>query len=85
MERIPVTAKFIEFIREEMAERGWDKDRLSVEMMRKEIGIQRVALDFFFEGPSIEGLMFTEEDAEHFATGFGVSKEFIWNLARNAH
>lgn len=75
-----------EFIKEEMEARGWSADELAMRLAagdKKQFGIERLALDLYFEvGPSERGLRLGEDNARMLAAVFDVSPEYFLNLER---
>lgn len=76
-----------EIMTEEMESRGWDRDRLAVEMVSgsdDSYGIVRLALDLYFEvGPTDPRVRIGARTAEQLGRAFGVSPEFFLNLERS--
>jgi hypothetical protein len=74
------------YVAEEMEARGWDRDRLALEMVggdRERYGVTRLALDFFFEiGPTDPHCQTGPEMCAQLATAFGVSTELFVNLEK---
>lgn len=74
-----------EFIREEMAARGWSRDLLASAMCRDpldthEWSVNRLSIDLYFEvGPTDPRLLISPE---LFARAFGVSSALFENLER---
>lgn len=79
MNREKVTA-LKDCISEELAARGWDLDRLAVEMGRYDIGVNRLTLDMIMKCGDDAGLLLGEAAATRLGHAFGVSAEFFLNL-----
>lgn len=72
-----------EFIREEMAARGWTVWGLARRMGDPEVSTSVLVLDLYFEaGPNNPELRIGEKDALALAKAFGVDPEFIRNLEK---
>lgn len=75
-----------ELIRDELTARGWTLDDLALRMAegdREEFGIDRLALDFYFDmGPDEPSLRLGDHQARMIAAVFGVDADFFINLER---
>lgn len=72
-----------EFIKEELAERGWSLNDFVFAMRRyeseKDWQLERLAVEMYLEVQDVR-ILLSDEMAQGFATAFGVSKEFFVNL-----
>jgi hypothetical protein len=75
------------YVLEEMDERGWDRDRLAIEVVKarpdRDYGITRLAIDFFFGVGPIDPRSRMGELANDFGAAFGTSSELFTNLERS--
>lgn len=86
-ERIPAEGFHpSELIRDEIEARGWSLDELAMRMVggdREQFGVQRLALDFYFEcGPTEPNLRMGDDSARMMAAVFDVSTDYFINLER---
>lgn len=86
-ERIPAECFHpSELIRDEIEARGWSLDDLAMRMAgrdREQFGIQRLALDFYFDvGPTEPDLRMGEDSARMMAAVFDVDTDYFINLER---
>lgn len=70
-----------EFIAEEMAARGWSRDRLAIEM-GGDAAINRLTLDLYFDLGPDKTNMRLGRSADDLARAFGVSPDFFRNLEK---
>ena len=69
------------FIQEELDERGWTLDHLATEMCGDDWGVDRLALDFYFEiGPENPNCYLGEKMSRQIGRAFGVSEKFFLKL-----
>lgn len=72
--------QFGDFIDEELAARGWDRDDLAMKMLISRYSVLRLGLDFLLCEPRLDGLMFDDETAEQMAAALDVDKEYLKRL-----
>jgi plasmid maintenance system antidote protein VapI len=75
------------FIKEEMEARGWSMDDLALRMAEGDVrkfGVERLALDIYFEvGPTEPNLIIGDDSARMLAAVFDVNPEFFLNLQKS--
>lgn len=68
------------YIQDELDERGWTLDDLAIRM-GGDFGINRVALDFYFEvGPTEPNLLLGDHTSRQLCVAFDVSPQLFLNL-----
>ena len=69
------------FIQEELDERGWTLDDLALHM-KGDFGIDRLALDFYFEvGPTTPNMRMDKETAYRLGIAFNVTPDYFGDYA----
>lgn len=71
------------FIKDELAERGWNLDMLAMRM-GPEFGVNRLSLDLYLDvGPTEPNLLLGEITSKALGHAFGVSPDFFLNLHKS--